>query len=227
MSFLPLSLGVKLSLEAGGAASLSRIPTKDQAEKALRRDGFACRCCGFTSKKFQRVIFHEAAPESEGPVTVCTFCEMCFAIDRTGLTGAGLLIWLPELSQAELNHVARALHVAQASDGPLAKPSARTLEVLMARRLDAKKRLGTDDPLLLATALLEELDEKAYAARVAKMEGIRLLPLNRYFIRQGREDVNIFPQMLNYWTSSSGPFARTPVAEWEKLFEQVTAKAAE
>lgn len=158
-------------------------------------------------------------------MTVCSFCEMSLALDRAGLTGAGILVWLPELSQAELNHVVRALYVAREAEGTLAKAATRTLEVLTARRSEAKKRLGTDDPLLLATALLEEVDDKAYAARVAKLEGLRLLPLDRCLVRQGGGDVNVFPQMLKYWTSSAGPFGRLPVAEWEKMFEEVSAKA--
>ncbi|MGE4352443.1 MAG: hypothetical protein AB7E52_09690 [Bdellovibrionales bacterium] len=160
--------------------------------------------------------------------TVCTFCELTALLDRAGLTAAGFLVWMPELSQAELNNAVRALYVARdAKDSPLVKMANRTLEVLTTRRAEAKKRLGTDDPLLLATALHEQLDDTAYAARIEKLEGIRFLPLDRYLVpqRSGR-DVNVFPRMMAYWTSPEGPYGKVPVSEWEALFKSVREKAA-
>ncbi len=196
----------------------------------MGRDGFACRCCGFKSEKYQRVISLDpsssAALDADELITVCTFCERCFSLDQAGLTGTGRLIWLPELSQAELNHVARALYIARASndDEEFSDAASRTLEVLMARRAEAKKRLGTDDPLLLATAFHEAVDDVTYNARGEKMEGIRLFPLDRYLVRQRTGDVDVFPQMLNYWMSSAGPYGQKPVAEWKALFESVSEK---
>ncbi len=202
---------------------MSRSLTKEQAERVLHRDGFACRCCGFTSRKFQRVIpWAASAEEGEGGfITVCTFCESCQELDRAGLAGTGTLIWLPEMSQAELNHLARAIYVARATSDPLAAAASRALEILLGRRTEAKKRLGTDDPLLLATALQENVDEKTYAARAAKLEGVRFLPADRFFVKRPGGDVDIFPQMLVYWTSPEGPFGTKPVSEWTSLFDRV------
>jgi len=161
-------------------------------------------------------------------ITVCTFCELTSSLERAGLAASGFLIWLPELSQAELNNVVRALYVSRDGDTPLAKAATRALEVLTARRAESKKRVGTDDPLILATALFEQLDDKAYAARIAKLEGIRFLPLDRYLVQQrSGKDVNVFPQMLAYWKSSDGPFGKIPASEWTKLFEEISGKAKE
>lgn len=231
MTYLPIPLGVRRGPDASGAAN-GRKPTKAQTEKTLVRDSFACRCCGFESKKYQRIIplscVSPSAKEGEW-ITVCTFCELTANLDRAGLSGVGFLVWLPELSQAELNNTVRALYVARDSDTPqLTKAAVRALEVLTARRAEAKKRLGTDDPLLLATALYEQVDDKAYAARVAKLEGVRFLPLDRYLVQQRNgKDVNVFPQMMAYWTSPEGPFGKIPVSEWTALFEEVKAKAGD
>lgn len=211
-----------------GAAQKGRLPSKAQMEKTMERDGYACRCCGFMSKKYQRVIPQrdiDATAKEGDLITICTFCEMTASLDRAGLASAGFLIWLPEISQGELNNIARALYVARASDTPLAKAAVRALEVLTARRAEAKKRLGTDDPLILATALYEQLDDKAYAARTAKLEGIRFLPLDRYLVTQrSGKDANVFPQMMTYWTSPEGPFGKLPVSEWTALFNDVMGK---
>jgi len=231
LALLPLSLGVRRSPDAGEAVSSDRPLTKTQMEKTLWRDAFACRCCGFTSKKYQRVIpFGSQAGQEDGAdslITVCTFCEMCFALERAGHTTSGILVWLPELSQAELNHVMRAIYVARASENPLKAAASRTLEVLVSRRGEAKKRLGTDDPLLFATALQEEVDDKTYAERTAKIEGIRLIPAERYLVRQRTGDTDIFPQMMSYWTSPEGPFGKAPIEEWTGMFENVASRVQE
>lgn len=229
MTYLSIPLGVRRGPDAQGAAQ-SRNPSKTQTEKTLTRDAFTCRCCGFESKKYQRVLpvslFDSSAKDGEWG-TVCTFCELTANLDRAGLAGAGFLVWMPEIGQAELNNIVRALYVARAAkEEKLSSAATRTLEVLTARRAEAKKRLGTDDPLLLATALYEQLDDKAYAARTSKLEGIRFLPLDRYLVQQrGGKDVNVFPQMMAYWTSPEGPYGKIDVSSWISLFESVAGKS--
>lgn len=228
MSLYPISLGVGRKSGTKGTVLSDRLPGKSETEKTLHRDDFTCRCCGFPSKRFQRVVADPVSVQDDKAfVTVCTFCEMCLALDRAGPTAGGILIWLPELTQAEVNHTLRALYVAKASnDQALSAAATRTLEVLTARRAEAKKRLGTDDPLILATALIEAVDDAAYDARTAKLEGIRLMAADRYLVRQRGGDVDVFPQMVSFWTGAEGPFGRTPVSEWTRLFESVTAKAS-
>lgn len=152
---------------------------------------------------------------------------MVTGLERSGLNGTGHLIWLPEISQADLNHMVRALYVAQAGgDEELAKAARRTLEVLTARRSEAKKRLGTDDPLLLATVMRERMDSGMYKTRADKLEGIRLLPKDRCIVQQQGADLNIFPAMLEYWTSPEGPYGQAPVSEWTHLFNEMSARAS-
>lgn len=159
-------------------------------------------------------------------VTVCSFCELTATLDRAGQTGAGYLIWLPELSQGDLNHVMHALYIARESGHvDLSKAASRTLDVLTARRAEAKKRLGTDDPLIFATALLEKGEPVPDATRAARLEGIRFLPLDRYFVPVRGQESNVFPQMLAYWASAEGPYGALPVDQWIPLFDDVTAKA--
>ncbi len=140
-------------------------------------------------------------------------------LDRTGLAGAAALIWLPELSQAELNHVARAIYVARASKSNLTASATRALDALMARRADAKKRIGSDDPLLLATVIHESLGKEEYDGVASKLDGIRLLPLEKHLVRTPKGDVNQFQQMVKYWCSPAGPYARLPVEQWADLFK--------
>jgi intracellular multiplication protein IcmJ len=211
MKFLPLSLGVRRTSDN---EAKEKALSKGQAGKTLRHDDFTCRFCGFRSEQYQRVVIHD-----KKPVTVCTFCEQCLYLERAGITGAGALIWLPEIGQAELNHIARSLYVAIASKEKIGGAAAKALEALQARKAEVKKRLGSDDPLLLATALHESLTDKEYDRAADKLEGIRLLPADKHMARGEQGDANQFSAMINYWCSDEGPYARLPVAKWADMFK--------
>lgn len=119
---------------------------------------------------------------------------------------SGILIWLPEIAQTDLNHIARALYVARISQGPMADAARRTLDVLMGRREEVRRRLETDDPFILSMVLRDYISSTAYEARHKKLEGIRLFPLDRRIIKEADLEFNQFPQILAYWRSKDGPF---------------------
>jgi len=225
--FLPISLDIRRQPDVGGA-DFFYPSSQAKTEKILRRDDYACRCCGFKAHRFQRAISAGAIRGAKDEyVTVCLFCELCFALDRVGVVGEAALVWLPELAQAELNHALRAIFVASLSDHPsLAETASRTLDALMTRRAEAKKRLGSDDPLLLATVFQEEMDDQERAAAGAKLEGIRLMPLGRFAARGTKSQDDPMTRMARYWMSPEGPFAALPVARWTALFESISAKTA-
>ncbi|MFA4995355.1 MAG: type IV secretion protein DotN [Bdellovibrionales bacterium] len=217
MSFLSLTLGVgHLSgAESGGFKPSSKTET----EKVLARDDFTCRFCGFRSTQYQRVV-----PFEGSSVTVCTFCEQVLFLERAGIMGSGVLIWLPEITQAELNHITRAIYIARADESSeLAAAANRALDALMARRTDAKKRLGSDDPLLLTSVLQEHLTDKERKDAVGKLDGIRLLPLDKHIVRQHGHDTDVFPRIVGFWRSEHGPFAALPTSDWNKLFAKIVA----
>lgn len=170
--------------------------------------------------------FEQDRHSENGFVTVCSFCEQCFALDRAGLSGAGLLIWLPEIEQADLHHIARAIYVARASGHSLSAQAEKAYDALVSRRTEVKKRLGSDDPLLLATVMYESLSDAEYAASQSKLDGIRLLPYDRYLVRTRAGDVNQFPAVVRYWRSAEGPFGNLPVEKWGALFDSVAKTLA-
>jgi intracellular multiplication protein IcmJ len=185
----------------------------------LKQDDFTCRFCGFRSQQYQRVV-----PFRKEFVTTCGFCEQVLSLERAGMMGSGVLIWLPEISQTELNHVARAIYIARAEEeGEIAKAADRALDALLARRTEAKKRLGSEDPLLISTVLRENLNDKERAVAAGKLDGIRMLPLDKHLVRGRGGDFNGFPQMVKFWRSKEGPFADLPPEEWLKLFAKVAA----
>lgn len=136
---------------------------------------------------------------------------------------SGVLIWLPEIAQAELNHMARAIYVGRAGQGAIAELATRAFDALMARRADAKKRLGSDDPLLLATIMHESLTEDELKGAIAKLDGIRLMPLDKQMARGPKGDVNGFPQLVKYWSSPQGPYGQKLPDKWLDMLKTAVA----
>ena len=219
VALFPLALGVRSSSAAGASAS----PQKAVVEKTLKRDDYTCRFCGFHAKQAQRTIPYAEA--GDPPLaTACIFCEQVLNLERSGMANGGLLIWLPEISQVDLNHLVRAIYVARADKkDPMAELATRALDALTARRAEAKKRLGSDDPLLLATILQESLTTDEAAEAVKKLDGIRFLPSEKYMMRTSKGDTNQLPQIVKYW--ASGPFGPWPVSQWQDNFQKALAAA--
>jgi intracellular multiplication protein IcmJ len=139
---------------------------------------------------------------------------------------SGVLIWLPEISQADLHHIARAIYVARISQGPVADAARKALDVLTKRREDAKARLGTDDPFILSSVLKDYISNNAYEARGPKLEGLRLFPLDRRIIREADLEFNQFPQILAYWRSKDGPFGKLQPKQWVDIYANLGLKSA-
>jgi len=216
LSYLPLTLGVG---QTSGAKGEGFKPlSKTESEEVLRRDNHTCLFCGFRSTQFQRAV-----PFEGNGVTVCSFCEQVLELERAGLMGGGLLIWLPEISQTELNHIARSAYIAKSESGEMADAANRAIEALTARRIDAKKRLGTDDPLLLATVMRENLNDRERKSASSKLDGIRLLPFDKHMVRKNGKDINGFSQMVTFWKSANGPYANIPSKEWGAMFAKVSS----
>ncbi len=243
MDLLPITLGVARPLPqrtggktsgsgaaASGSASLSggrvKVPA-DLKNKIFEHDNHTCRFCGFKSAKYQEAHFlnrNLTDMNEKNLVTACIFCHQCFNLDDVSIMKSGTLIWLPEIEQARLHHIARAVYVARISQGPVADAARRSLDALMSRREEAKKRISTDNPYILATVLRDYLGEKHYAARDAKLKGIRLLPLDRRIIKEADLEFNQFPQILAYWRSKGGPFGAKTPPQWPSIYLEV-AKA--
>ena len=100
-------------------------------QKILQRDRYTCRFCGFQAKLFQDIINIDGNYNNNTPanmVTACCFCAQCFFLESVGVGGygGGNLIYLPELSQAELNSFCHVLFCAITNDTGY-KNSAQTI----------------------------------------------------------------------------------------------------
>ena len=229
MAYLRISPGISGLSDVGRILSpdVHRVPD-DTKNAVLQRDEHTCRYCGFESRKYQELNYIGKTGKAGGGVddyaTACTFCHQCFHMERVERMQSGALIWLPELGQAALHHICRAIYVARISQGPMADAARDALEALMARKEEAHNRLGTDSPRILATVLQDFLEAREYKDRLSKLKGFRILPLDRRIIKEGDLEFNQFPQILAYWRSKDGPFGDTPPRRWVNVFYDMQGK---
>jgi intracellular multiplication protein IcmJ len=228
---MSLLLGIKRPSPKGAAATSSKRPaakvTMQQwpqlRDAVLQRDNFTCTYCGFRAKKFQRVHFRGGEPADlhvDNLATACIFCEQCCELESVPRMHSGQIIWLPELAQTDLHHLMRALFVARMQeDHDISKTAQRIMEQLLSRRTELRKRLGTDDVNVLATAMAETMDDKTYARRGAMLDGVRLMPLPRRMAG----DTDQFDTIIRYWMSLEGPFMAGTPKEWLRLAEKIAA----
>ncbi|MEM7651027.1 MAG: type IV secretion protein DotN [Pseudomonadota bacterium] len=235
MQSYPITLGIARSKpgsqkkQSGAGKSGSSSALEDKLPKALKqkifeRDDHTCQCCGFQSQKYQEVHHKNLnfSDQSEANLmTVCIFCHQCFQLDNVSAMKSGALVWLPEIDQATLHHIARAIYVARISQGPVAEAARKSLDILMTRREEAKNRIHTDDPYILATVLKDYLGPKHYKEREKKLEGIRLFPLDRRIIKEADLEFNQFPQILAYWRSKDGPFGGKTPPQWISIYQEL------
>lgn len=229
MAYLRIMPGIGSLSDAGHFLSSDIHRVSDELKnQILSRDDHTCRYCGFQARKYQEVNFIGKKPEAkaENYATACSFCHQCFHLEKIERMQSGAVIWLPEIGQAALNHICRAIYVARISRGPMADAARDAMEALLARKAEAVSRLGTDSPRILATVLQDFLEVEEYKQRLEKMKGFRILPLDRRIIKEGDLEFNQFPQVLAYWRSKEGPFGDMPPRKWVELFYDVKSKAA-
>jgi len=184
----------------------------DRVAKAVHdRDRHTCRYCGFQSQKYQQVVVLE--PDTRDPsrmTTACIFCHQCFHLDWVPEMRSGVLVWLPEIEQRDLHHLAREIYVLRLSHGEPADRARRALDHLLKRRAAASEQLGVKederkgDPSVLV-ARLQAVEGHSYGKLVEGLDGLRLLPLDRRIVTVGDLHFNQFPQILAYWRSRWGP----------------------
>jgi intracellular multiplication protein IcmJ len=213
-----------------GANSLPPDIPADLKAKIFERDDHTCGFCGFQAQKYMDVHVKDGDLNNhrlDNLQTACIFCNQCFDLEKVARMKSGVLIWLPEISQTELNHMARAIFVARISQGSMAETAKKALEFLLKRREEATNRIFTDDPYILSMVMRDFLGPKAYRAREKKLDGIRLFPLDRRIIKEGDLEFNQFPQILAYWRSKSGPFGGKAPATWKDAYAALLHSQAE
>ncbi|MDX1837491.1 HNH endonuclease [Legionella taurinensis] len=158
--------------------------------KVFQRDRYTCQFCGFQARLFQEVVNLDndyTNNRLSNLVTACCFCAQCFFIESVGVGGygGGTLIYLPELSQTELNSLCHVLFCAITNDTGY-KSSAQNIYRSFKFRsqiVEEKFGEGTSDPAIFGQLII---DSGATAPETLDklFNNIRLLPSRAKFRKQ-------------------------------------------
>ena len=159
-------------------------------KKIFERDGYTCQFCGFQARAYQEVVNLDGNyrnNKSSNLVTSCCFCAQCFFIESVGVGGygGGTLIYLPELSQAELNSMCHVLFCAITNDTGYKNTAQSIYRSLKFRSQPVEEKFGegTSDPASFGRLLIDS--GYTNAEKSAKIfQDIRLLPSRAKFRKQ-------------------------------------------
>lgn len=163
---------------------------KAHEQRVFQRDNYTCQFCGFQAALFQDIINIDGDYTNNklpNLVTACCFCAQCFFMESVGVGGygGGSLIYLPELTQAELNSLCHVLFCAITNDTGY-KNSAQTIYrsfKFRSQAVEDKFGEGTSDPAIFGHLLIDSVNlTEESVSKIVK--DIRLLPSRAKFRKQ-------------------------------------------
>lgn len=183
-----LQLDLRASLGAWRLYSARKIDPKFEAFqlKVLRRDRYRCQYCGFQANQYQDVVNLDGDFSNNkltNLVTACCFCAQCFFIESVGVGGygGGALIYLPEMTQQELNSLCHVLFCAITNNTGYKSTAQALYRSLKQRTQFVEEQFGegTSDPSVLGQLII---DSGASQDEVKKIfTNLRLLPSRAKF----------------------------------------------
>ena len=152
-------------------------------KKIHARDHYTCQFCQFQAMNHLETINlngNYLDNKRENLVTACGLCAQCFFLEAVGKSdfGGGVLIYLPEMTQNELNalcHVIFASLTCRLSTASHAKNIYRSLK-MRAQLVEEKVGEGLSNPAQFGQMLIEAGEKKKTAIHEAIMTSFRLLP---------------------------------------------------
>ncbi|MFA6302732.1 MAG: type IVB secretion system protein IcmJDotN [Legionella sp.] len=163
---------------------------KEFEKKVFLRDRYTCQFCGFQARLFQEIVNLDGNYTNNklsNLVTACCFCSQCFFIESVGVGGygGGTLIYLPELTQAELNSLCHVLFCAITNDTGY-KSSAQNIYrsfKFRSQLVEEKFGEGTSDPAIFGQLMIDS-GVKTEEVRSQILKNILLLPSRAKFRKQ-------------------------------------------
>ncbi|OAI48682.1 type IV secretion protein IcmJ [Gammaproteobacteria bacterium SCGC AG-212-F23] len=157
------------------------------AERILQRDHYTCQYCGFQAKEYQEIINLDGNylnNKFSNLATACCFCSQCLFLESVGIDqmSGGQLIYLPEMSQADLNSFCHVLFCAMGNGTGYQDTSQAIYRSFKFRSqpIDSKFGAGTSNPAAFGQLILEyQASYSGIAATI--LNDLRLLPSYTHF----------------------------------------------
>jgi len=81
-----------------------------------QRDNYTCRFCGFKSARFQELHALDGNPDNctkDNLITACNLCRQVHHLGACAMNGTGFFVAVQELTQTEINNIARCIYVSE------------------------------------------------------------------------------------------------------------------
>ncbi|AAO91119.1 type IVB secretion system protein IcmJDotN [Coxiella burnetii] len=151
--------------------------------KVHERDNYTCQYCGFRAKRYMEIVNLDGNYRNNrltNLATACGFCSQCFFLDAVGKgeSGGGTLIYLPEMTQGELNALCHVLFTSIATESSSATEARNIYRSFKLRSQIIEQQLGEglSHPALLGQLLVDTKTEKMSLLKDALETKLRLLP---------------------------------------------------
>jgi intracellular multiplication protein IcmJ len=161
------------------------------SQEVLKRDRYMCRFCGFQARQFQEVVNLDSNYRNNklsNLVTACCFCMQCFFLEVVGKDeyGGGVLVYLPEITQGDLNGFCHVLFCAMANATSYRADAQSIYRGIKLRVQVVEKQLGEgmSDPALFGRVLIDVPDKDRARILEEALPPLRLLPSYTKFAKQ-------------------------------------------
>ncbi|OGT47747.1 MAG: type IV secretion protein IcmJ [Gammaproteobacteria bacterium RIFCSPHIGHO2_12_FULL_41_20] len=150
------------------------------AKRVFERDQYTCQYCGFLAQEYQEIANVDGNYTNNklsNMITTCCFCSQCLFLQAVGYDdmSGGQLIFLPEVSQANLNSFCHVLFCAM-GNGTGYQDSAQAIYRSLKFRsqpIETKFGSGTSNPAVFGQLLIENPHPDMQANL---LKDVRLLP---------------------------------------------------
>lgn len=160
-------------------------------QRVFQRDNHTCQYCGFKSKQFLDVVNADGNyghNHIDNLVTACQFCAQCFFLEGIGKSdfGGGVLVYMPEMSQGDLNALCHVLFAMMISGGKSSSDAKTIYRNLRLRAQYVEKELGSglSNPSVYGQLLADANVEGKADVHRRLMSSLRVLPIMTRYVNQ-------------------------------------------
>jgi intracellular multiplication protein IcmJ len=157
-------------------------------KRVLERDAYTCQYCAFQAREYQEVINLDANYTNNklsNLATACCFCSQCLFIQSVGLDemGGGQLIYMPEMSQADLNSFCHVLFCAMDNNTGYQDSSQAIYRSFKFRSQLVENQFGsgTSNPNVMGQIIIESQALSPDKKIINNLTDMRLLPSHTKF----------------------------------------------
>jgi intracellular multiplication protein IcmJ len=160
-------------------------------DRVHERDDHTCVHCGFKAKMYMDVINKDGDYKNNkmsNLTTVCPLCSQCYFFEYAGKSeyGGGSLIFLPELTQAQLNGLCHVLFCSITNTADFSQRAQNIYNTLKLRSKVVEKYLGEhmSNPSHLGQLLIDTPLENNDYTSIEVLKSLRMLPSMNKFVDQ-------------------------------------------